>query len=89
MKIGIYAVPTYQIGFITRNLAMIPCIRHLKDIHCEVLVICGEKDKANKSASSQLAQLIPNAKAITIAGAGHEVNIDCPAKLGKELEKFF
>ncbi|WP_455543466.1 alpha/beta fold hydrolase [Intestinibacter sp.] len=68
---------------------MIPCIRHLKDIHCEVLVICGEKDKANKSASSQLAQLIPNAKAITIAGAGHEVNIDCPAKLGKELEKFF
>lgn len=63
--------------------------QHLKDIGCEVLIICGEKDKANKSASSQLAKLIPKTKDITITGAGHEVNIDCPTSLGKELEIFF
>lgn len=61
----------------------------LKDIHCKVLVMCGEKDKANKSASFQLAKLIPNAEVITILGAGHEVNVDCPAKLGEELRNFF
>lgn len=62
---------------------------HLKDIRCKVLVICGEKDKANNSASFQLAERIPDAEVVTILGAGHEVNIDCPAKLKEELNRFF
>ena len=61
----------------------------LKDINCPVLVVCGKKDKANKSASLQLEKLIPNAKTILIPDAGHEVNIDNPVKLGNELDKFF
>lgn len=63
--------------------------QHLKDVRCKVLVVCGEKDKANKSASFQLAELIPNAEFITILGAGHEVNIDCPFRLGEKLNNFF
>ena len=63
--------------------------QHLKDIRCKVLVVCGEKDRANKSASIQLAELIPDAEFITILGAGHEVNIDCPLQLGKKLNNFF
>lgn len=62
---------------------------HLKDIRCKVLVVCGEKDKVNKSASLQLAELIPDAEFITILGAGHEVNIDCPFQLGEKLNNFF
>ena len=62
---------------------------HLEDIRCKVLVVCGEKDKANKSASLQLAELIPDAEFITILGAGHEVNIECPSKLGEKLNDFF
>lgn len=62
---------------------------HLEDIRCKVLVVCGEKDKANKSASLQLAELIPDAEFITILGAGHEVNIDCPFQLGEKLNNFF
>lgn len=61
----------------------------LKDIRCKVLVVCGEKDRANRSASLQLAELIPDAEFITILGAGHEVNIDCPSKLGEKLDSFF
>ena len=61
----------------------------LKDINCPVLVVCGKKDKANKSASLQLEKLIPNAKTILIPDAGHEVNVDNPVKLGNELDKFF
>lgn len=34
----------------------------LKDIRCKVLVVCGEKDRANRSASLQLAELIPDRK---------------------------
>ena len=55
----------------------------LRDICCKVLVVCGEKDRANRLASLQLAELIP------ILGAGHEVNIDCPSKLGEKLDGFF
>lgn len=63
--------------------------RNLKDICCHVLVLCGEKDKLNKSASLQLGSLIPHAKVTIISGAGHEVNIDAPIKLGNELHDFF
>lgn len=34
----------------------------LRDIRCKVLVVCGEKDRANRSASLQLAELIPDRK---------------------------
>ena len=34
-------------------------------------------------------KLIPDAEFITILGAGHEVNIDCPSKLGEKLDSFF
>ena len=53
------------------------------------MVVCGEKDKANKSASLQLAELIPDVEFITISGAGHEVNIDCPSELSENLNNFF
>ena len=62
---------------------------HLKEIRCKVLVVCGEKDRVNRLASLQLAELIPDAEFITILGAGHEVNIDCPFQLGEKLNNFF
>ncbi|MFQ9511282.1 MAG: alpha/beta fold hydrolase [Lachnospiraceae bacterium] len=62
---------------------------HLKSINCRVLVICGERDKANKSASLELKERIPNAEFSVIANAGHEVNLDNPAGLGSALNIFF
>lgn len=61
----------------------------LKKIKCRTLVICGEKDKANKSASLELKQEIPNAEFSMISHAGHEVNIDNPLELGEKLNTFF
>lgn len=63
--------------------------QNLKDIHCRVLIVCGEKDKANKSASLQMKELIPNAELVIINNAGHEVNKDQPIELGKQLNTFF
>lgn len=62
---------------------------NLKNINCPVLVVCGEKDKANKQASVQLQSQLPQSKLLIIKNAGHEVNIDAPDELGKELLQFF
>lgn len=61
----------------------------LNKITCPVLIICGEKDTANKRASLQLKEQLPKAEIIFIENAGHEVNIDTPEKLGKILSAFF
>ncbi|EGT3735174.1 alpha/beta hydrolase [Clostridioides difficile] len=61
----------------------------LSKIRCQVLIICGDKDKVNKSASLQLKKMIPHAEISIIANAGHEVNLDNPVELGKELNDFF
>lgn len=61
----------------------------LKQIGCRTLVICGKKDTANKSASLELNEKIPNANLLIIPNAGHEVNTDAPVELGKQLDMFF
>ena len=61
----------------------------LRGIHCPVLVICGEKDKVNQSASIQLTEEIENAKLALIPNAGHEVNNVNPEEMGKVLAKFY
>lgn len=62
--------------------------QYLEKITCPVLIVCGERDKANKKASAQLKAQIPNAEMVVIKQAGHEVNIDAPEKLGKLLNDF-
>lgn len=61
----------------------------LKNISCPVLVICGEKDAANKQASQKLQAQLSKAELRIIKNAGHEVNVDSPKDLGKELSNFF
>ncbi len=63
--------------------------QELPKISCRVVVMCGEKDKANEPASLQLKTQIPNAQYKVIPHAGHEVNTDNPVELGKELRAFF
>lgn len=62
---------------------------HLHEIICPVLIVCGARDKANKPAALQLKALLPNAKLSIIPNAGHEVNIDAPAELGRTMNQFF
>ena len=61
----------------------------LKDIRCPVLVVCGEKDRANRAAAEQMKERIPNAELLIIPGAGHELNQDAPEQLGKAIGRFF
>lgn len=61
----------------------------LQKVACPVLVICGGKDAANKTAAEELAGILRNAELQVIPGAGHEVNVEAPEKLAKALRDFY
>lgn len=63
--------------------------KDLKKIDCPVLILCGEKDKANKTASFQMKEQIACAEISIVENAGHEVNLDTPKELGAVLSDFF
>ncbi|GAF11137.1 hypothetical protein JCM19045_214 [Bacillus sp. JCM 19045] len=61
----------------------------LSRVVCPTIVICGEKDFANKSAAKRLAANIPNAELTWIKGAGHEVNQLKPKQLAMAINEFY
>ncbi len=60
----------------------------LARISCPVLVVCGEKDGANKKASAELAGILQNAEFREVEGAGHEINTEAPEQLARLLGEF-
>jgi len=60
----------------------------LGKIRCPTLILCGEKDKANREAARGLKDGILNSELAFLPGAGHEVNVDAPAELGVRLRQF-
>ena len=65
-----------------RNLDLTP---RLKEIHCPVTIMCGEKDWANRKAAAKLQVLLPQAKLQILSGVGHEVNREAPQVLADML----
>lgn len=63
--------------------------KDLKNISCVTLVICGEKDKANKKVAESLVECISKAELQIVESAGHEVNVEAPKKLAGILETFY
>lgn len=61
----------------------------MKNVTCQTLVLCGEKDRINKMAAEKLAKILPNGKFQIVSGAGHEVNMDVPHHLAFLLDDFF
>lgn len=60
----------------------------LNQIQSHTVIICGEKDKANKWAAKKMEERIPNAQIILIKEAGHEINMEKPEELGKILKEY-
>ena len=65
-----------------RNLDLTP---RLKEIHCPVTIMCGEKDWANRKAAAKWQVLLPQAKLQILSGVGHEVNREAPQVLADIL----
>ena len=58
-------------------------------IQCPVLILCGEKDKANLKSARFLAKHIPKAELQIIQGTGHVVNEENPRILAERLNAFY
>ncbi|QKY71234.1 alpha/beta fold hydrolase [Lentibacillus sp. CBA3610] len=61
----------------------------LADIQCDSLIVCGEKDFANKRASRHLSKYIKGARSVIIQDAGHELNKDSASKLSVIITDFW
>lgn len=85
-KIGI---SKEEVIYLTKSMMNLNFEKDLEKIKCPTLIICGEKDKANIKASMKLKDLISKSTFKIIKNAGHEVNIDNPKLLGKDLNDFW
>lgn len=74
---------------LTNSMMYLNFSKDLENISCPVSVICGEKDKANKKSSQNLAVVIPKSEIHFIENSGHEVNIDAPKELAKIIDDFY
>ena len=61
----------------------------LHKVSCPVLLICGEKDTANKKTSKELCQYLNKACFHELAKTGHEANIEAPEELAIVLQRFY
>ena len=61
----------------------------IKEITCPTLIVCGEKDAANKKAAKGFIKSIVNSECHFVANAGHEVNKDEPQKLAQLIKTFY
>lgn len=61
----------------------------LDRVACPPLILCGERDAANRRAAGELAELIPHGTMREIAAAGHEVNLEAPQELAAAIRAFY
>ena len=61
----------------------------LQKVSCPTLLVCGEKDRADKRASMELEKRLSHATFKSIDGAGHEVNVESPEELAKAIATTF
>ncbi|MDO5809024.1 MAG: alpha/beta hydrolase [Lachnospiraceae bacterium] len=61
----------------------------LHNVSCPVLIVCGEKDNANKKASKELCHYLNNSYFHELMKTGHEANIEAPEELTIVLQQFY
>lgn len=84
-----------QMGFgkkqfieLSKSMMELDFSNDLDKISCPVLVVCGEKDKANMEAAKGLADCLSHAEFCMIGNSGHEVNVDAPEQLAERISVF-
>ena len=74
---------------LTGSMARLDFRQRLGRIRCPALVLCGERDGANRREAEALAAAIPGAGLVFLPGAGHQVNRQAPEALAQVLGKFY
>ena len=78
-----------QMRGLSWSMATLEIPAPLPRVRCRTLVLCGEKDRANRKAARQLQEGLSNAAMQTIDGAGHEANREAPEALSAALAAFY
>ncbi|MBS5517744.1 MAG: alpha/beta fold hydrolase [Clostridiales bacterium] len=78
-----------QMRGLSLSMATLEIPALLPRVRCRTLVLCGEKDRANRKAARQLQEGLSNAAMQTIDGAGHEANREAPEALSAALAAFY
>lgn len=73
---------------LTRSMVTLDLTKGLCAVTCPALILCGEKDRANRKAARRLHRALPQSKLQWIPGAGHEANRECPQELARILRQF-
>ena len=71
------------------TMAELDFTESLHNVSCPVLIVCGEKDNANKKASKELARYLSKCSFYELLKTGHEVNIEAPEEMAIVLQKFY
>lgn len=71
------------------SMSLLDFSHSLDKITCHVLVICGEKDNANKRASKELVNRLKDSKYLELSNTGHEANVESYKELAVELNKYY
>ena len=71
------------------TMAELDFTESLHNVSCPVLIVCGEKDNANKKASKELACYLSKSSFYELLKTGHEVNIEAPEEMAIVLQKFY
>ena len=61
----------------------------LHTVSCPVLIVCGEKDNANKKTSKKLCHYLSSSYFHELLKTGHEANIEAPEELAIVLQNFY
>lgn len=61
----------------------------VQKINCPTLILCGEKDSANRKSAEYLAQNIKGARLKILENTGHVVNEENPKALAEILKEFY
>ena len=61
----------------------------LHKVSCPVLIVCGEKDNANKKTSKKLCHYLSSSYFHELLKTGHEANIEAPEELAIVLQNFY
>ena len=61
----------------------------LHKVSCPVLIVCGEKDKANIKTSKELCHYLSSSYFHELLKTGHEANIESPEELALVLQRFY
>ncbi len=85
-----------QIGFkkadvisLCGTMAKLDFTDSLHNVSCPVLIVCGEKDHANKKASKELTRYLSKSFFYELLKTGHEVNIEAPEEIAIVWQKFY